>query len=143
MNYLLDTCVISEMVKTKPNRKVISWVSTQNENNLFLSVITLGEVQKGIAKLIDSKKKKALKIWLQTDLRERFSGRIVPIDDTVALSWGVLQASAEQHGVTIPSIDGLIAATGITHNMTVVTRNTQDMEASGAVLFNPWMGLSA
>lgn len=143
MNYLLDTCVISEMVKPKPNKKVISWVSTQNENNLFLSVITLGEVQRGIAKLTDSKKKKALKIWLQTDLRERFSGRIVPIDDQVALSWGVLQASAEQHGVTIPSIDGLIAATGITHNMTVVTRNTQDMGASGAVLFDPWTGLSA
>ena len=138
MNYLLDTCVISEMVKPKPNKKVVDWVSSQEEDHLFLSVLTLGEIQKGISKLSESTKKKTLKMWLQTDLMERFSGRIVPVDDQVALNWGLMQAAAEQVGIAIPSIDGLIAATGITCNMTVVTRNVPDMEPSGAVLYNPW-----
>jgi predicted nucleic acid-binding protein len=127
------------MVKPKPNKKVIEWVCAQNEDNLFLSVLTLGEIQKGISKLSESKKKKTLKLWLHTDLLERFSGRIVAIDDQVALNWGAIQALAEQDGKIIPSIDGLIAATGITGNMTVVTRNVADMKPSGALLFNPWL----
>ena len=138
MNYLLDTCVISEMVKANPNKKIIDWILSQNENYLFLSVLTLGEIQKGISKLSDSKKKKTLTIWLQTDLLERFGGRIVSIDDQIALNWGSIQASAERDGIIIPSIDGLIAATAITRNMTVVTHNVPDMELSGALLFNPW-----
>lgn len=140
MNYLLDTCVISEMVKSEPNKNVIDWVSSQDENHLFLSVITLGEIQKGISKLNESKKKKTLRIWLQSDLLERFSGRIIPIDDQIAMNWGVVQASAEREGFIIPSIDGLIAATAITRNMTVVTRNVPDMEPSGVLLLNPWFG---
>jgi toxin FitB len=139
LKYLLDTCVISEMLVPKPNQNVVDWVSAQDEECLFLSVLTLGEIQKGISKLSESKKKKTLGMWLQTDLLERFSGRIVPIDDRVALNWGAIQASAEQIGSIIPSIDGLIAVTGVTHNMTVVTRNVSDMEPSGALLFNPWL----
>jgi predicted nucleic acid-binding protein len=130
--------VISELVKLKPNQSVTNWVSSQSENHLYLSVITIGEIQKGISKLSESRKKKKLTIWLQNDLRERFSGRIVPIDEQIALNWGFIHASSEQNGTIIPTIDGLIAATGITQNMTVVTRNVKDMEASGAVLFNPW-----
>jgi predicted nucleic acid-binding protein len=137
LNYLLDTCVISELVKPNPNRKVVGWVSSQKEDYLFLSVLTLGEIQKGISKLSESNKK--LRIWLRTDLLERFKGRIVPVDEEIALTWGAIQAAAEQNGTIIPSIDGLIAATGITHNMTVVTRNVVGMEPSGALLFNPWL----
>lgn len=140
MNYLLDTCVISEMVKPEPNKNVIDWVSSQDENYLFLSVISLGEIQKGILKLSESKKKKTLRIWLQSDLLERFSGRTIPIDDQIAMNWGVIQASAEREGFIIPSIDGLISATAITRNMTVVTRNVPDMEPSGVLLLNPWFG---
>ena len=139
MKYLLDTCVISEVVVPKPKQNVIDWVSAQDEEHLFLSVLTLGEIHKGISKLSASKKKKALGVWLQSDLLERFSGRIIPIDDQVAMNWGAIQASAEKNGTPIPSIDGLIAATGITHKMTVVTRNVADMEHSGALLFNPWV----
>ncbi|GAB6907127.1 Nucleic acid-binding protein [Desulfosarcina cetonica] len=138
MNYLLDTCVISELVKPKPNRKVVGWISSQEEDHLFLSVLTLGEIQKGISKLSESNKKKTLRIWLQTDLLERFKGRILSVDEQVALDWGAIQATAEQNGILIPSIDGLIAATGIANNMTVVTRNVADMKPSGALLFNPW-----
>ena len=79
-------------------------------------------------------------MWLQSDLLERFSGRIIPIDDQIAMNWGVVQASAEREGFIIPSIDGLIAATAITRNMTVVTRNVPDMEPSGVLLLNPWFG---
>ena len=138
MNYLLDTCAISEMVKPKPEKRVIEWISAQEETHLFLSVITIGEVQKGISKLPESNKKKRLQAWLQTDLPERFGGRILPIDYQTALNWGRMQASAEKTGNTIPAIDGIIAAQAITHSMTVVTRNIDDMRASKALLFNPW-----
>ena len=138
MNYLLDTCVISEIIKPEPNQKVIGWIAEQSEQHLFLSVIVLGEIQKGISKLSSSKKKAALQLWLQNDLQERFNGRIVPINEDVALNWGIIQASAEQQGKIIPSIDGLIAATAVAYKMTVVTRNVQDMAASGVQLLNPW-----
>lgn len=142
MKYILDTCVISEMIKPVPNQRIIDWVSGQNENDLFLSVITLGEIQKGISKLTESKKQRTLELWLKNDLVERFNGRIVPIDGQVALTWGIIQALAEKNGHPIPSIDGLIAATGITLNMTIVTRKEKDMEPSGALIFNPWLELS-
>ena len=138
MNYLLDTCVISEMIKPDPNGMVIKWVLSQNEDKLYLSVLTLGEIQKGISKLCKSRKRQALEMWLKTDLLERFSGRILPIDDQTALNWGLVQGSAEKNGSSIPSIDGLIAATGITFSLTVVTRNVADMKPSGVRLFNPW-----
>ncbi len=138
MNYLLDTCVISELVKPRPEKRVIKWISTQEESQLFLSVITIGEIQKGISKLAESRKKAALHTWLQTDLAERFSGRILPIDYQTALNWGAMQAAAEKTGIILPAIDSLIAAQGITHRMTVATRNIDDMRASGALLYNPW-----
>lgn len=138
MNYILDTCVLSEMVKPDPAKLVIEWICEQDENNLYLSVITIGEIQKGISKLPQSHKKKELQNWLQVDLRDRFNGRILAIDDQVAIAWGTIQATAECNGSPIPSIDGLIAATGISHNMTIVTRNIHDMAPSGATLFNPW-----
>jgi predicted nucleic acid-binding protein len=138
LKYLLDTCVISEMVKPNPETKVIRWILAQDESYLFLSVITLGEIQKGISKLPESKRKKALQAWLQADLQERFNGRIIPVDHRAALNWGIIQAAAEKNGNTIPAIDGIIAAQAITHSMTVVTRNINDMQASGALLFNPW-----
>lgn len=138
MNYLLDTCVILELVKPEPEKRVIEWISGQDESDLFLSVITIGEIQKGISKLTESKKKKRLQVWLQVDLQERFSGRIIPIDYKTAINWGMMQATAEKTGNTIPAIDGIIAAQGTTHNMTVVTRNSDDMRASKVLLFNPW-----
>jgi predicted nucleic acid-binding protein len=127
------------MVKPDPERCVIAWLTDQNEQNLFLSVITLGEIQKGISKLAESKRKKRLQVWLQSELLDRFDGRIIPIDTLVSLTWGSIQAVAEKKGKTIPSIYGLIAATGISKNMTIVTRNDSDMKSSGALLLNPWL----
>ncbi len=139
MNFLLDTCVISELTKTKPNSTVITWLRTQHEEHLFLSSITIGEIQKGITKLNPNSAKKAkLQIWLDVDLVIRFGKRIIGVDVPVARKWGEIQAATENNGVRLPVVDGLIAAIGLAYDMTVVTRNIQDMRASGVNLYNPW-----
>ncbi len=91
MKYLMDTCVISELIKKKPNKNVISWASSKSEENLYLSVLTIGEIQKGISKLAESKKKDELQPWITIDLRDRFSGRILDVDLEIAKKWGELQ----------------------------------------------------
>ena len=139
MNYLLDTCVISELVKTMPDLRVEKWIRSQDEENLFLSVITIGEIQKGISKLPkDRRKKPKLQNWLTNELRERFRDRILEITLETALVWGQILGTCEKNGVTLPAIDSLIASQGIFHKMTIVTRNISDMEPSGVSLFNPW-----
>lgn len=138
MNYLLDTCVISELVKPAADDKVTDWISSLPEETIHLNVITVGEIQKGIAKLPASAKKDQLQSWLDNDLILRFENRIVPIDQKVARMWGKILAQAEKKGRQIPAIDGLIAATGFVYDMTVVTRNVSDMQVDGLSLFNPW-----
>jgi predicted nucleic acid-binding protein len=138
MNFLLDTCVISELAKTKPNQAVVDWIQQQNHANCFISSITLGEIQKGISKLAPSAKKDDLQAWLDKDVRARFTGQTIAIAVNEALQWGGVQALAEMQGRPLPIIDSLIAATAIFQDMTLVTRNTKDMEASGVKLFNPW-----
>ncbi len=138
MNYLLDTCVISEVIKREPNKKVISWLQAQDEASLFLSILTFGEIQKGIQKDPDPARKKKLKIWLEEDLRKRFDKRIIPIDLKVVTNWGSIQGAAELIGKPMATMDGLIAVSGLTYNCIVTTRNISDMEQSTAELFNPW-----
>ena len=138
MNYLLDTCLISELAKSKPNRKVVDWVLSENETSFYVSVLTFGELHKGVEKLPESKKKEELRIWIEDTLKNRFQNRIIGIDMRVSILWGKIQCGAEQKGKPMPAIDALIAATGIAHDLTVVTRNVPDMEQSGVKLFNPW-----
>ncbi len=138
MKYLLDTCVISEMVKKSPNKSVIQWLGSQDEDHFFLSVLTLGELQKGIMRLPDGKKKRILGTWVDQDLRKRFEQRLLPVDSEVAEQWGIICARAEESGRTLPAIDGLIASTAATYGLTVVTRNVKDMEPAGILLLNPW-----
>jgi predicted nucleic acid-binding protein len=139
LNYFLDTCVISELVKTKPNLSVVEWIRSQDEESLFLSVITIGEIQKGISQLPDSRKKKQhLQNWLNNELQERFKDRILEITIGTARVWGQVLGACEKKGVTLPAVDSLIASQGIFHKMTIVTRNVSDMEPSGVQLFNPW-----
>jgi len=138
MKYLLDTCVISEVIKRKPSSNVIKWIKQEEESNFFISVLTIGELHKGIEKLDKSKRKNELHNWIENDLKERFSNRIINIDMPVMKMWGKIQGMAERTGKPMPAIDSLIAATGITHHLTVVTRNISDMKESGAVLYNPW-----
>ena len=138
MNYILDTCVISELVKPLPNENVLEWIEKQSEDNLYLSVITIGEIQKGISKLPESNKKTNLQTWLDNDLKFRFESRILPIDEKIAKEWGKIQGISEKAGNKIPVIDSMIAATGLFHKMVIVTRNINDMQISGLEIFNPW-----
>ena len=138
MNYLLDTCVISELIKKQPSLNVVEWISDIDETRLFISVLTIGEIHKGIEKLPASKKKDKLHKWVNLDLRERFHNKIIDIDLHAATTWGKVQAQSELLGQALPAIDGLIASTGIAHDLIVVTRNTKDMELSGVTLLDPW-----
>lgn len=138
MKYLLDTCVISEILRPNPSAKVTQWIKQEDENNFFISVLTIGEIHKGIEKLDESRKKEELHNWVDNDLKERFRTRIIDINLQTAMTWGKIQRMAECVGRPMPTIDSLIAATGITHHLTVVTRNISDMKASGAALINPW-----
>ena len=138
--FLLGTNVISELVKPRPEPKVVSWIDEIDENLLYLSVLTLGEIRKGVAALPESARRTALEAWLGTELPLRFARRILTIDGQVADRWGVIAATAQQDGRPLPVIDGLLAATAIHHNLTLVTRNTGDTVVSGVPLFNPWLG---
>lgn len=139
MKYLLDTCVISELIKKKPNPNLVQWTSNIEESKLFISVLTIGELHKGIEKLPLGNKKTTLHKWVTYDLKKRFENRIIDFDIQIAATWGKIQAQSELLGRTLPLIDGLIAATGLCYDLVVVTRNTKDMEVSGAALFNPWI----
>ena len=136
--YLLDTCVISELIRAEPSPKVMEWIDGQNEENLYLSVITLGEVEKGISKLAEGRKKIPFQAWLADELMERFNGRIFGITTGVARFWGTMLGKSEKIGRSLPVVDALIAATAITNGLIVVTRNTADMNSSGATLLDPW-----
>lgn len=138
MNYLLDTCLISELAKSEPDKNVVNWVLHENETNFYVSVLTFGEIHKGIEKLPASKKKKELQFWVANELKNRFQNRIIGIDMNISLVWGKIQCIAEKKGKQMPAVDALIAATGIVHNLTVVTRNVADMEQSTVKLLNPW-----
>jgi len=138
MKYLLDTCVISELIKKKPNPKIVQWIAKTEESSLFMSVLTIGEIHKGIEKLPESRKKEKLHDWIRYDLEERFQNRILDFDLQTAVIWGRIQAHSELSGKAMPAIDGLIAATGLSYDLAVVTRNSTDMEMSGVTLINPW-----
>jgi predicted nucleic acid-binding protein len=137
MKYLLDTCFISELIRSKPNSGVLSWIQDKEESSLFLSVLTLGEIKKGISKLPDTKKKKALGLWL-IELEKRFENRIIPIDLDVSLKWGQIQGELEQSGKSIPSIDALISSTALVHNLTIITHNGKDIKRSKVEMIDPW-----
>ena len=138
MNYLMDTCVVSELIKPQPAASVAEWVASLPEDRLFLSVLTLGEIHKGISRLEDGARKEKLTRWLDVDLRARFEDRLLALDADVLLEWGRLCGAAEQKGRTLPVLDALMAATAIVHHMTLVTRNEEDGQLPGVLLFNPW-----
>ena len=136
--FLLDTNIISELVKPKPEANVTEWVENTDESLLYLSVLTLGEIRRGIAALPQSRRRATLEAWLDKDLRARFDGRILVIDQEVADRWGLLTAAARNSGIVLPVIDGLLAATALEHNLTLVTRDTGQIPSIGVAVFNPW-----
>jgi toxin FitB len=136
---LLDTCTVSEIRKPDGNPAVKAAVSELADSDLFLSVLTVGEIAKGISLLEVGPKKKALTSWL-AGLESRFGDRILPVDTETARIWGELTARAQRSGIIIPSTDGLLAATALRHGLHVMTRNTRHFEASGALIIDPWQG---
>jgi predicted nucleic acid-binding protein len=136
--FLLDTNCISELVRSKPEPRVLEWMEAADESLLYLSVLTLGEIRKGIAGLPQSKRRTHLETWLGLELQARFTGRILPIDAAVSDRWGLLTAEAKRAGRSLPAIDGLLAATAIHHNLTIVSRNVSDFADTPVPILNPW-----
>lgn len=135
--FLLDTNVVSELVRPRPHPGVVRWIATTNESLLHLSVLTLGEIRKGIASRPDVGRRAKLESWLH-DLVLRFSSRILPIDLAIADRWGRLSGHSKTEGVTLPVIDGLLAATALHNNLVLVTRNVTDIGITGVETFDPW-----
>jgi predicted nucleic acid-binding protein len=136
--FLLDTNCISEIVRLKPEPRVMDWMEAVEEALLYLSVLTLGEIRKGLAGLPQSKRRTRLETWLEVELQARFSGRILPIDGAVADRWGLLAADAKRKGKALSTIDGLLAATALRHNLTIVSRNISDFTNTQVPVLNPW-----
>jgi predicted nucleic acid-binding protein len=134
--FLLDTNIISELVKVKPESRVTAWIKNIDESLLYLSVLTLGEIRKGITSLQDGARRVSLEAWLDHDLVLRFSDRILSIDLEVADRWGRIAGNARKK--PLPVIDGLLAATALHYDLTLVTRNIADIAGSGVAVFNPW-----
>jgi predicted nucleic acid-binding protein len=136
--YLLDTSCISEAVRSRPDARVIRWLEAVNEELLYLSVLTLGEIRKGVACLPQSRRRTLLETWLTVELQARFSARILSIDAAIADRWGLLAATAKNRGKMLSTVDGLLAATAISHNLTIVSRNDTDFGETQVPVLNPW-----
>ncbi len=134
MSFLLDTCALSELLKSRPSRQVSQWFLETPQASLFVSVLTMGEIRKGIMMLGKGRRRARLNAWLETELPAWAEDRILPVDADVADTWGRLMARPER----IPAVDGLIAATALRYRLTVVTRNEADFAATGVELLNPW-----
>lgn len=135
MTYLVDTNIVSEFKKREPSARVVHWLSARPASSLYLSVLTLGEIRKGVESDLDPARRVRLVDWLQHDLPNFFAGRILPIDAGVADRWGRLVATA---GRPLPAIDSLLAATALAHGLTFVTRNAKHVSGLGVETFSPW-----
>lgn len=138
MSYLLDTCVVSEWMRRAPSAAVQAWLDARENLPMFLSVVTVGEIEQGISRLRDSARKKALSGWLRDEILPRFDGHLLDVGLEVAVRWGALRGEAIREGRTPPVIDSLLAATALVHDLIVVTRNTRDFEVLAAKVVNPW-----
>jgi predicted nucleic acid-binding protein len=137
--FLLDTNVVSELMRPRPEPRVSTWIDATPEVLLHLSVITLGEVRKGIDLLPDdSPRRAALLSWLERDVRVRFQERLLVFDEGVAARWGQIEAVARKRGLTLPTVDAQLAATALHHGLTFATRNTEEVGPAGVPVFNPW-----
>ena len=136
--FLLDTNCISEITRVQPEPRVLEWLRVADESLLHLSVLTLGEIRKGIAGLPQSARRSQLESWLEVDLQARFSGRVVPISAAIADRWGILAAESKRKGKPLAVIDGLLAATALQFNLTIVSRNVNDFAQTRVPVVNPW-----
>ena len=138
MSYLLDTNIVSEWVKPRPEPKVVSWLADIDEDRVFLSIATLAELRHGVERLPASRRRTRLDEWLRHDLPARFEGRVLPIDETIAAAWGTIVARREAKGRPIGVMDAWLAATAETHELTLVTRNAADFRDAVTAILDPW-----
>jgi hypothetical protein len=138
MKFILDTNVLSELTRIKPEKNVMEWFNNCPEDNMYISSITLGEIETGISSLEPGKKQNQLLLWFGS-LQNSFKNRILTVDDITAIRWGEIRGSLKRKGTNIPVIDGLIAATAITNNAVLVTGNTKDFNFPGMEVLNPWL----
>ncbi len=142
MKYLLDTCVVSELVRKAPDPQVVAWVDSLYEAETYLSAITIGEIKRGAERLPPSERQRAILDWLEQDLLARFGRRILPVDAAIALTWGRLIARLDREGRPMPAFNSLIVATALNGGLILATRNVDDFSSAGVPLFNPWTGSS-
>jgi predicted nucleic acid-binding protein len=138
VSFLLDTNVVSEWVKPRPDPGVVTWLAEINEDRVFLSVITLAELRHGVELMAKGARRDRLDAWLVEQLPARFEERVLPVDPTIADRWGRLMARVRQNGRPVGTMDGFIAATAEQYGLTLVTRNVSDFDAIGIPLINPW-----
>lgn len=138
MAFLLDTNVISELVKPEPTRRVAAWLEDQDPRDLFISSMTLGEIVRGVERLPVGRRRKALERWVEEDLTDEFEGRILAFDLEAALHWGRIMGAADRRGRPRSAADALIASVARRHDLTLVTRNTRDFAGTGVKTLNPW-----
>jgi predicted nucleic acid-binding protein len=136
--FLLDTNIPSEMRRVRPEQRVIEWLKAVNDDELYLSVITIGEIWKGFTLLRDATRRAQLEQWLESEVRDWFAERILPVNEAVAERWGVLEAERQLRGAPLNTADGLIAATALEHDLTLVTHNGKDFVGLGVQIFDPW-----
>ncbi|NKK91978.1 PIN domain-containing protein [Rhizobium leguminosarum bv. viciae] len=138
MRLLLDTSVLSEVTRPRPDAHVLQWLDGLDEDRSFISVVSIAEIRRGVALMESGRKRDALTEWLVQDLPQRFEQRVISVDQPVAIAWGDLMGLAKRSRRGISSIDGLIAATAIAHDLTLATRNIKDFEGFGIELVDPW-----
>lgn len=138
MNFLLDTNVLSEITKPRPDERVLQWLHGVDEDRTFISIVSIAEIRRGVALMDSGRKRDVLADWLAHDLPRRFDSRVIAVERPVALAWGDLMALAKRNGRGLASMDGLIAATAIAHDLILVTRNTKDFAGFGLELIDPW-----
>jgi predicted nucleic acid-binding protein len=136
--FLLDTNIPSELIRARPDPRVIDWVYTRDEQSLYLSAVSIGELRRGFVILRTSKRRTELELWFENDLVPRFRGRILPVTYSVADRWGILDGECQLRGTPLNTADGMIAATALEHDLTVVTRNVKDFAGLGVTVFSPW-----
>ena len=138
MSFLLDTNVVSEWARPRPDAGVIAWLAEVEEDEVFLSVVTLAELRRGIARMTRGRRRTRLDEWLRHELPLRFEHRILPIDSQVAMMWGDIVSGREANGRPISVMDAFIAATARMHDLSLVTRNVSDFAGTVAEIANPW-----
>jgi toxin FitB len=139
MRFLLDTNVLSEPAKPNPEPRVVAWMRSQSTRDISISVLTLGEIAKGVSLLANGSRRKQVEAWLTLDLPRQFAGRVLHVDPDVAIVWGRLSAEGRRSGRELPVIDGLLLATANVHDLTLVTRNENDCRDRGVSILNPWV----